>query len=194
MPRHRQPHSVGSPEQTRTTASGVQGQEGDSLCCEETKGMASQDLLPVRSSSPINTWPVAGSQLPGPEDACVFVTGHPGEGGAGSRETVLSGREQGPSAQHWGWSWGSPCGSGSEGGPGQWLGPRRSPGLWEGLSGNAGSALGLSRVCPTLRPTGWTDDLALPSAADTGKREPGLKNKCLVRRRDLPHLPAGLYI
>lgn len=152
MPSHRQPRSVGSPEQTRTTASGVQGQEGDSLCCEETKGMASQDLLPVRSSSPINTWPVAGSQLPGPEDACVFVTGHPGEGGAGSRETVLSGREQGPSAQHWGWSGGSPCGSGSEGGPGQWLGPCRSPGLWRVSQGMLGPPLGCPGSAPPSDP------------------------------------------
>lgn len=42
---------------------------------------------------------------------------------------------------------------------------------------------------------GLEDDLALWSAADTVKQEPGIKNNRLARKQDSPHpCPAGLYI
>lgn len=100
-----------------------------------------------------------------------------------------------PSTFHWGCSGEPSMGQEVKGDQDSGWDHAGPPGLWEGLSGKVGPALRLSRACPTLRPTDWADDPPLPSAADTVKQEPGLKNKCLVRRRQLPHLPSwSLYL
>lgn len=85
---------------------------------------------------------------------------------------------------------------------GQWLESKRVSLAWrEDLSGREQGLPQDTEVSAHRQRDSWgreglTDDWTLPSAADTSKQAPGIKNKCLARNEGPPATsrPAGLYI